>query len=576
MISVAGRSTPAAPFAIARRPVPENTHAQRLATETARDEELSVYDTLDEGFFRLEQVTQNPSSGYIECRTKHFLLQDPPPYSAVSYACGSRPARYKLKLNGRDWYIRTNLSRFLRHRVQMPSTSGEWLWIDAICINQENPAERTHQVRLMASIYGKASLAIIWLGPAYEDSDAAMRGLLKSKADEWPLETLPWILALGGLCSRRYWRRLWCLQEMKLAKTKDIMCGSMVIPWTQFDKFLTRLGWSTLDRIAPSGRVHYVYDSAAMRMIKMLPFSLSTSLWQLLDRTAHLRSEEAKDKAYALFGLVDPAAARIQPDYNLDMSAFLNTILKYHIEHELIPDGHPYLPPDRITLPNVGEYCEKLESLFRVKPGTIFLLGDSASHLSKPDLIYRRLCTQSTVLPGMSLLWAIHYDHHPRVQELMKLAYRRGSLSSHILSGACFAGSVAAIPFVIRNKSLAGFIAVAILVVMAIFSLLFTFVTLLMIRDARTGKWTERSDSCYLYQDPSHTWRTLTLGPFVLGELWMHYAAPVFRALEQWWLSIRTRWERWEEEKSVTGIAEDEVQSLSWLVGFGEYSKEDK
>jgi hypothetical protein len=40
------------------------------------------------------------------------------------------------------------------------------LWADALCINQSDLVERTHQVSLMSSVYGRAALVIVWLGEA--------------------------------------------------------------------------------------------------------------------------------------------------------------------------------------------------------------------------------------------------------------------------------------------------------------------------------------------------------------------------------------------------------------------------
>jgi hypothetical protein len=380
------------------------------------------YDPLPEGFIRLARVNQDPSTGGINCWTQQFPLYYHPLYTAVPYACGSPPASSGFKLNGVDWYIRKNLFYFLRQRVRMSPASGEWLWMDAICINQENGPERAHQVRLMADIYGQASWVLVWLGPAYQDSDAAMRGLSDRNAYkcELPVETIPWTRALCDLCSRDYWRRLWCLQELKLAKTKDIMCGSKVIPWRYFERFITsRRG------------IYGIELGPAIRMVNLLPRNRanpSTSLWSLLHSTTHLLCEEKKDKAYALLGLALRDAEIIQPYYTLDMPVFLNRILKCHIEHDLINDEQLFIAQNAngLTLPQIAWCCEHLENLFGTEPGTIFQLIGSASHPSEPGLMYRRLSAH-TVL-GMSLLWATHYDHHPRVQELIKLFHRRHSL----------------------------------------------------------------------------------------------------------------------------------------------------
>lgn len=74
---------------------------------------------LEAGFIRLVRITESPTTGGVECRTEQFSLKDPPLYTALSYACGGRPANFNLKLNGRDWNVRKNLSRFLCQRLQM-------------------------------------------------------------------------------------------------------------------------------------------------------------------------------------------------------------------------------------------------------------------------------------------------------------------------------------------------------------------------------------------------------------------------------------------------------------------------
>jgi hypothetical protein len=415
----------------------------------------------------------------------------------------------------------------------MSPASEDWLWIDAICINQENSTEQSHQVRLMAGIYGKASRALIWLGPAYENSDAIMRALARPMADGWKTSGArwsSWIWSVGLLCSRDYWGRLWCLQEMKLTESKDIMCGSEVIPWAHFESFMAQLDgltsrnytldssddWAILDV--------FIKKSAAMRMIKLMPLHLSTSLWNLLDMTAHLRCQVNKDKAYALFGLATREAAIIQPYYDLDVSAFLNSILKYHLDHDLTPA--------EITLPLVASCCWKLEYLFGAKPGTMFELGDTRGNPLVHSLIYRRIATHSTVVPGMSLLWAIRYDHHPCVQEQTKVVYRLHHPSSYVLSGMCLFGCVAAMPSLLRkNDSLLGIV----LLIALTFCSLFAFgASMTMVHTMHTGEWKQSFiEGSHSYPASEHrcrpSWRTLTFVPFVVGELLVHYATSAFQ-----------------------------------------------
>ncbi|KAG7294405.1 hypothetical protein NEMBOFW57_004476 [Staphylotrichum longicolle] len=60
------------------------------------------------------------------------------------------------------------------------------LWIDAVCINQEDAVEKSWQVGLMAHIYARATTTLIWLGPnhreGHDDLDGAVKALLAAKA----------------------------------------------------------------------------------------------------------------------------------------------------------------------------------------------------------------------------------------------------------------------------------------------------------------------------------------------------------------------------------------------------------
>lgn len=66
--------------------------------------------------------------------------------------------------NGQRYQVWRNLWDFLQIARQHGELSDDFLWVDAICINQTDISERNHQVRMMASIYKSASRTISWLG----------------------------------------------------------------------------------------------------------------------------------------------------------------------------------------------------------------------------------------------------------------------------------------------------------------------------------------------------------------------------------------------------------------------------
>ncbi len=71
--------------------------------------------------------------------------------------------------------ISRNLSIALQHLIL--SEQPRCLWIDAICINQDDIPERSEQVSKVASIYGRAQQVIFWLGEERDQSTLAVKTL---------------------------------------------------------------------------------------------------------------------------------------------------------------------------------------------------------------------------------------------------------------------------------------------------------------------------------------------------------------------------------------------------------------
>ncbi|KAK0716135.1 heterokaryon incompatibility, partial [Lasiosphaeris hirsuta] len=51
------------------------------------------------------------------------------------------------------------------------------VWIDSICINQEDDHERAQQVQLMKRVYQQSTRTVVWLGVGTAQTDSAMRFL---------------------------------------------------------------------------------------------------------------------------------------------------------------------------------------------------------------------------------------------------------------------------------------------------------------------------------------------------------------------------------------------------------------
>jgi hypothetical protein len=192
----------------------------------------------------------------IICFLEHMILEDAVEYMALSYVWENGLNRQEIFLSGNERSISANLGDALR---QLRNEFDDLvLWADQLCINQEDYAEKASQIQKMGSIYKRARRVIAWLGIPANDSDLVFTtlrqidkhhnlslktGLLSDIAREleqttsnshdriWDatkvLETLR--TALPAFAARRYWTRLWVLQEFALATNVLIMCGSKII-----------------------------------------------------------------------------------------------------------------------------------------------------------------------------------------------------------------------------------------------------------------------------------------------------------------------------------------------------------
>ena len=105
---------------------------------------------------------------YLKCEMKTVLPDEHiPSYQALSYCWGSPNQSVTLRCNGFKLKISSNLAEGLRklhaYSVETGWKTSGWFWVDQICIDQEDNAERTQQVRIMRSIYKRSTHTIVWL-----------------------------------------------------------------------------------------------------------------------------------------------------------------------------------------------------------------------------------------------------------------------------------------------------------------------------------------------------------------------------------------------------------------------------
>ncbi|KAH8157592.1 hypothetical protein CIB48_g10653 [Xylaria polymorpha] len=107
----------------------------------------------------------------IHCQLVERELAPSLSYKALSYSWKGDDVSPDVAIfcNSKPIYVSANLHAALR-RLRTPNEVVR-LWVDAICINQQDDAERAYQVRMMRDIYQNSSEVLIWLGETgpYDD-----------------------------------------------------------------------------------------------------------------------------------------------------------------------------------------------------------------------------------------------------------------------------------------------------------------------------------------------------------------------------------------------------------------------
>lgn len=120
-------------------------------------------------FIRLLDVLPGDHGTVLECTLRVASLRSQLSYKAVSYAwkdetvSSSRREGESIICDEKLILIPTNLHSALQ--AFRLATSILTLWVDFLCINQQDTQERNQQVGMMKSIYSNSSEVLIWLGP---------------------------------------------------------------------------------------------------------------------------------------------------------------------------------------------------------------------------------------------------------------------------------------------------------------------------------------------------------------------------------------------------------------------------
>ncbi|KAI1409895.1 HET-domain-containing protein [Hypoxylon sp. FL1857] len=276
-----------------------------------------------------EFFVEEPILGF-ECNRIEYTQDS---YDALSYTWGNQEKTEEISIDGKVLGITRNL--YMALMKLRSSTESRCLWIDAICINQDNVQERNHQVHMMKRIFSTASSVIVWLGDAAGSLHDTLEMILKCNWSRgkknlynYPEKSLR---GLNELFSRPWWKRIWIVQEVVAAREIVILLGETIFPWVmlvnlceaiQQAEFLTH-PLASMIRSCGYQKFTVLDHFRRNRTMPLVRFVHCTQDYQATD---------SRDKLYALLGMAsDISPDDIIPDYTKPVQEVFLDLVRFMV-----------------------------------------------------------------------------------------------------------------------------------------------------------------------------------------------------------------------------------------------------
>lgn len=300
--------------------------------------------------FRLLEIHPcNDSSSEIKCTIHHTNLLAKPFFKALSYVWGDADVTAPILVDSKRYEVTRNCYSALLRLRGLGETS---VWIDAICIDQTNTAEKCSQIPLMNYIYPAAKEVIVWLGHVEEERQSntwETESLAVSLLADLSVEDIRNIdlfldIAKSGVNPEIRWKalsiiyrhpwftRLWTHQELILSTRAIFVLDFHTL---QFDQL--RLATQVLHRASDQmtfrqlppyvNEVFKDYDGfkdgldrarsrtlACINRHNPLPHQRCSTLGHV-NAGRLFNCSEPRDRVYGLLGLLDP---RVRDQVNVD------------------------------------------------------------------------------------------------------------------------------------------------------------------------------------------------------------------------------------------------------------------
>lgn len=291
---------------------------------------------------RLLEVKLGNANQPVLCSLVHTHLKDiQGQYDAVSYTWGDAQPEHGIFINGTSLQTRPSVFQIL-NRFR-PHDQSRLLWIDQLCINQDDLQERAQQVSFMHEIYKAARSVLIWLGEEDSNSKRVMGYISGLDAEKYLAESYDFqrngkvsegwtkkstifdkldpspdnrllIEDVVTLLSRPWFSRIWIQQEAALHHETFVFCGEESVHWDQISAlaWLLRPRGSTswpdwvhdlFPNFEPKARAVWCLQSSRHAIRDYNGITLAYQLHELVQDTWMCLATDPRDKIFALRNL---------------------------------------------------------------------------------------------------------------------------------------------------------------------------------------------------------------------------------------------------------------------------------
>lgn len=282
----------------------------------------------------------DPLDTHLKPYTHHAVSHvtgQPVWYTALSYVWGDPTFVKPIVCNGKPFKATQNLDLALRYLRQIDV--AVLLWIDQICINQDDLKEKTQQVILMSKVYQRAWSTLAWLGEETDIQSGALETMLtigrslQYYTDErapdledferlsLPAPSSPKWSKLNEFLRNPWFQRVWVIQEVVLSYSIQLVCGEKTISWLDLAMFgICMVKHDLIQYLDPDMAARgQVLQSGCLRIEEIRGmkdyndnFPSQSSLLSVLVEGRGAQATDLRDKVFAVMGM---SSTIINPDY---------------------------------------------------------------------------------------------------------------------------------------------------------------------------------------------------------------------------------------------------------------------